>query len=89
LVQSRKTIRTDTKVVVDELEEALSKAHAKCMEDHGANVRAEKAKGGQGTAKKRPGKPKRRKGWEEEEEEEEEVQEEQEEEEVNVASAYP
>jgi hypothetical protein len=72
LVQSRKAIRTDTKVAIDELEEALAKAHAKCMEDHGANVRAEKAKGGGGTSKRKSAKSRRKKQSVEDDDDEEE-----------------
>jgi len=46
LVQARKTVKADTKPMVDELEDALNKARDKCAEDHGAKVRAERAKGG-------------------------------------------
>ncbi len=39
LVQARKTVKQETKALLDEMEEALEKAHLKCLEDHNAHVR--------------------------------------------------
>ena len=44
LVHSRKQVKQDTKVAIDELEEKMSKARDKCMEDNSTSKRALTAK---------------------------------------------
>lgn len=46
LVSARKTVKQDTKALLDEMEAALEKAREKCAEDHGASVRAAAGGGG-------------------------------------------
>ncbi len=82
LVQARKNVKTETKATLDEMEEALEKAHLKCMDDHKAHVRAENARTGGGNKdnnrRKSAASAKKKKQVDSDEEEEEEEEMEQE-----------